>query len=272
MTTTLEKFNDTQRAFIEQMGLGHVPANHLEAFFITAEAMHLDPRLKKDIVLIERKTKNGGKTYTIQVGIAGYRKAARKIAKAEGETISVSEWLYKSADGEWKDTWSFKTEGYPVAARVTVVRDGQPFTQTAMWDEFVQAFPDGKPMALWASKPSYMLGKTAESLAWRQAFPEEMGDTYEESEVKGMTEMTATRVDQQPERKSNAIAAAKAELPQAPAEPDMTEEEKQLLAELMEETSVQELREAYKQVAQLPSAAYLQKRIAERAGELEQNK
>ena len=52
----------------------------------------------------------------------------------------------------------------------------------------------------------------------------------------------------------------------------MTEEEKQLLAELMEETSVEELREAYKQVAQLPSAAYLQKRIAERAGELEQNK
>lgn len=269
MTKTLEQFNDTQRAFIEQMGLGHVPANHLEAFFITAEAMHLDPRLKKDIVLIERKTKNGGKTYTIQVGIAGYRKSARKIAKAEGETISVSEWLYKSEDGEWKDTWSFKKEGYPVAARVTVVRDGQPFTQTAMWDEFVQAFPDGKPMALWASKPSYMLGKTAESLAWRQAFPEEMGDTYEESEVKGMTELNTMQQQPPQQQRTNALASAKAEIPQTPAEDDMTDEEKQLLAELMEETSVAELREAYKQVAQLPSAAYLQKRIAERAAELD---
>lgn len=188
MSKDLTKYTEIEQAAIEQLGLRDVPRNHVELFFATARAMQLDPRMKRDIALISRNSRDG-KTYTIQVGIAGYRKAGRKIANANGEKISKDPWLFMDEDGNWRETWSFKTMGNPVAAKATIYRDGEPWTEIAMWDEFDQN------QALWKSKPSYMLGKTAESLAWRSAFPEEMGDTYEESEVDSI-HATARRADQ----------------------------------------------------------------------------
>lgn len=181
MSNNIEVFTEDENALIQQMGLTDVPPAHIKTFLHIAKSMRLDPRLKRDIAMITRNSKNGP-TYTVQVGIAGYRKAARKIAKAEGETIKVDPWLFKGADGDWTDVWDSTGGNYPLAAKCTVYRDDMPFTQVVMWSEFVQLY-NGKPQALWASKPTYMLGKTAESLAWRQAFPDEMGNTYEESEV-----------------------------------------------------------------------------------------
>lgn len=198
-------FNESEMAMIEQMGLGNVPAPHIQTFLHIAKSMHLDPRLKRDIALISRNSKNGP-TYTVQVGIAGYRKAARKIAKAEGETIKVDPWLFKGKEGDWTDAWDSSGSNPPMAAKCTVYRDGMPFTQVVMWNEFVQQY-NGKPQALWATKPSYMLGKTAESLAWRQAFPDEMGSTYEESEVEAI-HADSVRVSNSIERGADAVRAA----------------------------------------------------------------
>nr|DAK57360.1 MAG TPA: recombination protein [Caudoviricetes sp.] len=188
MTNEIAQYSEIEQAAIEQLGLREVPRNHVELFFATARAMQLDPRMKRDIALISRNSRDG-KTYTIQVGIAGYRKAGRKIANANGEKISKDPWLFMDQDGNWRETWAFQTMGFPVAAKSTIYRDGEPWTEIAMWDEFNQG------QALWKSKPSYMLGKTAESLAWRSAFPEEMGDTYEESEVADIQRASARRTD-----------------------------------------------------------------------------
>lgn len=270
MPRQLSDFSEKEQAIIEQMGYSHIPIAHLEAFFTTAQAMQLDPRLKKDIVLIERKSKKGGKTYNIQVGIAGYRKSARKIADSKGLSIKVSPWKYAGEDGQWRELWSFKRDGMPLAAQVTVYRDGEPFVQTAMWDEFAQTFNDGNPMALWASKPSYMLGKTAESLAWRQAFPEEMGDTNEESEVEAMRRQDEQ--DEQPsvEKQGGGLqdAVVVEEQPAAIEQQGtsgLTKEEQELLDELMQETNVDELKQAYRAVAHLAGAKVLQEKITERA-------
>lgn len=270
MPRQLSDFSEKEQAIIEQMGYSHIPIAHLEAFFTTAQAMQLDPRLKKDIVLIERKSKKGAKTYTIQVGIAGYRKSARKIADSKGISIKVSPWKYAGEDGQWRELWSFKRDGMPLAAQVTVYRDGEPFVQTAMWDEFVQSFPDGKPMALWASKPSYMLGKTAESLAWRQAFPDEMGNTYEESEVEAMRMQDEQEEQPSIEKQGGGLqdAVVVEEQPAAIEQQGtsgLTKEEQELLDELMQETSVSELKQAYRDVAQLAGAKVLQEKITERA-------
>ena len=205
---TQNPYNEDELALVQQMGLEKVPPANVKMFLHTAKSMHLDPRLKRDIVLITRNSKNGP-THTIQVGIAGYRKAGRKIAKAGGETIKVDPWLFCGADEEWKEVWDVQGgKNYPLAAKATIYRDGMPFTQVAMWSEFVQMY-NGKPQALWGSKPTYMLGKTAESLAWRLAFPDEMGDTYEESEVAAI-HMDATRYQYQ-ERGADAVRAALAQ-------------------------------------------------------------
>lgn len=280
MPRQLSDFSEKEQAIIEQMGYSHIPIAHLEAFFTTAQAMQLDPRLKKDIVLIERKTKKGGKTYNIQVGIAGYRKSARKIADSKGLSIKVSPWKYAGEDGQWRELWSFKRDGMPLAAQVTVYRNGDPFVQTAMWDEFAQTFNDGNPMALWASKPSYMLGKTAESLAWRQAFPEEMGDTNEEAEVAAMRRQDEQEAqDEQPsiEKQGGGLqdAVVVEEQPAAIEQQGtsgLTKEEQELLDELMQETNVDELKQAYRDVAQLAGAKILQEKITERALALKEQK
>lgn len=193
MTTDIQPYTEDEAALVHQMGLSDVPPAHVKTFLHIAQAMRLDPKLKRDITLITRNSKNGP-TYTVQVGIAGYRKSGRKIAKAEGETLKVDPWLFKGADTDWTDVWDAQGgQNPPLAAKATIYRDGMPFTQVVMWAEFVQLY-NNKPQALWASKPTYMLGKTAESLAWRQAFPEEMGSTYEESEIDSI-HATATRSD-----------------------------------------------------------------------------
>lgn len=193
MTTDIQPYTEDEAALVHQMGLSDVPPAHVKTFLHIAQAMHLDPKLKRDITLITRNSKNGP-TYTVQVGIAGYRKSGRKIAKAEGETLKVDPWLFKGTDTDWTDVWDAQGgQNPPLAAKATIYRDGMPFTQVVMWAEFVQLY-NNKPQALWASKPTYMLGKTAESLAWRQAFPEEMGSTYEESEIDSI-HATATRSD-----------------------------------------------------------------------------
>ncbi|WKS54941.1 recombinase RecT [Corynebacterium accolens] len=273
MARQLSDFTETEQAIIEQMGYAHIPIAHLEALFTTAQAMQLDPRLKRDIVLIERNGKKG-KTYTIQVGIAGYRKSARKIADEKGITLSVSPWKFAGEDGQWRELWSFKRDGMPLAAQVTVYRDGEPFVQTAMWDEFVQEYNE-KPMALWATKPSYMLGKTAESLAWRQAFPEEMGNTREESEVEAIArdEEQAMQVQRSSSSLQGAALGAQetAAIAQQ-AESVLTPEEQELLDDLMQETDIAELRQAHRDVAALTNGRVLQEKIEQRAVQLQKGK
>lgn len=239
ITTTnnsqLEIFQAEEKALISQMGLSHIPVPHIKAFLHTAKAMRLDPLLKRDISLIERGGKNG-KTYTVQVGIAGYRKAARAIAKAEGESIKVDPWLFRGKSGDWSDFWyPTQSEPYPLAAKATVYRNGEPFTQVVLWDEFAQMKEGNKPQALWGSKPSYMLGKTAESLAWRQAFPDEMGQSYEESEVEAMNVALSGRVS----------ARVKPSLEEAVSKPQKTGGLEQALVAVEKAMSVEALEGIY---------------------------
>lgn len=73
-------------------------------------------------------------------------------------------------------------DGHPVAARVTVYRitQGQRFAYaaTARWDEYCQ---DNAPM--WKRMPHTMLGKCAEALALRKAFPQQLAGLYAREEM-----------------------------------------------------------------------------------------
>ena len=97
MSNEIAKFNEQEMTLIEQLGYKQIPANHLKMFFARAEALGLNPQDPSQIALIERKTKNG-KTYTLQVGIGGARRTARRIAKQEGGTYREGDWLYKGID------------------------------------------------------------------------------------------------------------------------------------------------------------------------------
>ncbi len=73
-------------------------------------------------------------------------------------------------------------EAHPLAASVTVYRmtQGQRFSYsaTARWSEYC---PDNAPM--WRRMPFTMLGKCAEALALRKAFPQQLAGLYTSDEM-----------------------------------------------------------------------------------------
>ena len=222
MSNEVSIFSSEQNTIIEQMGYSHIPQNHVRALFQRADVMGLNPNNPSQIALIERNSKNG-KTYTLQVGIAGLRRAARRIVKAEGGTYGESEWLYRgtSKDGQdtgWVDFWSVETMGYPTAAKVTVTRDGAEFPHTVMWEESVQTFgKGGNPTPMWESKPTFMLGKNAAAGAYRKAFPDELDDVYVDSErFESVTPVRATSTRMDVHRGADGVRAALAAKQQEP--------------------------------------------------------
>jgi hypothetical protein len=126
------------------------------------------------IVLIGRWDKRAGRTvYRHQLTVAGRRTLAVRTGRLAG--IEGPVWCgprNEAGDLEWRDVWD--RDGDPYCARVLVHVHGWhvPANGTAKWSEFAQYDSNGKPLPLWRSMPAHMLGKCAESLALRRAFPD----------------------------------------------------------------------------------------------------
>ena len=154
----------------------------LQLFLYTSKRTGLDP-LTRQIHAIKRWDSAAGKeTMAIQTGIDGYR----LVANRTGQHAGTTDVLYDREDAE-----------HPNWAKVTVQRwvNGQvaEFPATARWKEYAAYKKDGRPMALWAKMPYLMLGKCAEALALRKAFPQELAGiyTFEEMEPETKIEVAA---------------------------------------------------------------------------------
>jgi phage recombination protein Bet len=181
MTTTLSRTNGNNLAIGEEYGfepskvqlvkdLVAVGAtdNELALFLYTAQRTGLDP-LAKQIYCIKRQGK-----MTIQAGIDGYRLIADRTGKYAGNDDPVfgpDHAIGNNITG-------------PSSATVTVwkmvggVRC--PFTSTARWSEY---YPGDSQGFMWRKMPYLMLGKCAEALALRKAFPAELSGIYTDSEM-----------------------------------------------------------------------------------------
>src|SRR6185312_3745915 len=128
----------------------------LGLFAMVCKRTGLDP-FTKQIYAIKR----GGRM-TVQTGIDGYR----VLAVRTGELAGIDDAVYDNDDAE-----------HPGRASVTVYRmvHGMrvAFTATARWNEYVQ-----DSGSMWKRMPYLMLGKCAESLALRKAFPAELSGIY----------------------------------------------------------------------------------------------
>lgn len=111
-------------------------------------------------------TKRGGK-YTPVTSIDFMRSQAAMT----GEMAGSDDPIFETTD-----------DGKLLAARVTVYRitQGQrfPYSATARWSEYC---PDNAPM--WRKMPHTMLGKCAEALALRKAFPQQLAGLYTADEM-----------------------------------------------------------------------------------------
>jgi hypothetical protein len=115
-----------------------------------------------------------------QLTVAGRRFIAQRTGRWRG--LAGPQWCGpdRTEDGQhlWLDVWD-DPDNYPYAARCfAYVADWvAPANGTVRWAEFAQWWRPARNepeelLATWAKMPAHMLGKVAESLALRRAFPE----------------------------------------------------------------------------------------------------
>ena len=125
----------------------------------------LDP-LTRQIYFRKQNTKSGPQI-TIITGIDGYRLIADRTDKYAGN-----------------DDPTFDNEEQPRRATVTVYKLAGglrcPYTATARWDQY---YPGDSQGFMWRKMPHLMLGKCAEALALRKAFPAELSGVYVKEEM-----------------------------------------------------------------------------------------
>lgn len=154
----------------------------VEAFLAHCRRTGLDP-IARQIYAIYR----GGK-WGIQISIDGARLVAERSGQYEGQT-SV-QW---TDDGvTWVDVWL--KDSPPRAARVGVYRRGfrEPLYAVANWDSYVvtkDEWENGRKTGrvvvsdMWQKFGPLMLGKCAEMLALRKAFPQDLSGLYTTEEM-----------------------------------------------------------------------------------------
>lgn len=179
----------------------------LKIFRHVCERTQLDPFMKQIHMVGRNARQDDGSyvtKYTIQTGIDGFRVIGRRAASAAGDSLSIGapEWAHH--DGTWRPVWQHEW-GFPVAARMTITRDGHAHTAVALWDEYKQTKRNGDVNQMWSTRRAGMLAKCAEALAWRMACPHDLAGVYTDDEMGQPENFPA------PERPQSGLAAALAE-------------------------------------------------------------
>lgn len=156
--------------------------DELKLFIQVCKGAQLNPFLKQAHLVPFWDGKEGVERRAIIVGIDGFRAVAESSGQYAGNDDAVF-------DGEGEITItnydkSKKQLKHPEKATVTIYKaiDGQryPFTATARWSEY---YPGEKKGNQWHKMPFLMLGKCAEALALRKAFPKLLSGMYASEEM-----------------------------------------------------------------------------------------
>ena len=163
--------NDEQKDLIKKTVAVGCTDNELKLFFYQCERTKLDP-FSRQIHMVKR----GGKA-TIQTGIDGFR----AIAERSGKYAGNDEYTFNGGLTEYECSVKGVKQPHSATATIKKVVGGVicEFTASASWDAYC---PKGSDF-MWKKMPFLMLGKCAEALALRKAFPNDMSGLYTDDEM-----------------------------------------------------------------------------------------
>lgn len=180
--TAVQTFTDEQVELIKNTIAKGATSDELQLFLYTSQRVGLDPLIRQ-IHFVKR-----GGQMTIQTGIDGYR----AVAERSGTLAGIDDAVYDRED-----------RANPNKATVTVWRwlggNRVSFTASARWAEYA---PEGSQGFMWRKMPYLMLGKCAEALALRKAFPNDLSGIYTKEEMAQAEKVPATQVSVETERKT----------------------------------------------------------------------
>lgn len=174
------KYTPEQVDLIKRMFAVGATNDELALFIYTSKMLGLNI-LTKQIHMIKRKRKNPAtgvweEVAAIQVGIDGYVQLAQQARGPKGEVL---------LDG-FSSKATVNDKGEVTGAKAVIYRKdfNHPVEVEIDFDEYCFKL-DGKPAALWATKPKVLIEKCALALALRRTFPQVFSGTYvpEETEA-----------------------------------------------------------------------------------------
>lgn len=174
-----QKLNKQQIDLIKNTIAKGASDDELKMFLQVCAGARLNPFLKQVFLVPRWDSKTGKEVRVIQVSIDGFRAIAEESGNYAGNTDPIYGEEHEIIYGKEKNKLKV-----PTKATVSVFKmiDGQKceFTATARWSEY---YPGEKMGFQWHIRPFLMLGKCAEALALRKAFPKLLSGMYAQEEM-----------------------------------------------------------------------------------------
>jgi len=152
--------------------------DELKLFITVCRNTKLDPFVKQVHFVKRWDSKAGIEVGVIQVGIDGFR----SIAEMSGRYAGSEDVVYKDEQEAELAKIKMQVPGSATATVYKLMDNGEryAFTATARWSEY---YPGDKIGYMWRKMPFGQLGKCAEALALRKAFPKQLSGLYAPEEM-----------------------------------------------------------------------------------------